>query len=154
MNEMEEPMTYRRTIGCYQKTNVATSGKMDLVILCYETVIQNLHASRRFIEDGKYEKKAKVLQKAMDILNELQSCLNFEKGGQIAKNLDAIYTYITRRLLEGDVNNDLTAYDESIRILVELKNGWDGIASENADPAKRIRTPNTPLKPRLASVAA
>ena len=146
-------MTYGRTISRYQKTNVATSGKMDLIILCYETVIQNLHASKRFIEDGEYEKKAKALQKALDILNELQSCLSFDKGGQIAKNLDAIYAFITRRLLEGDVNNELAAYDESIRILGELKQGWDGISSKNADP-QTTHNPRPPLKPRLESVAA
>ena len=146
-------MTYARTISRYQKTNVVTSGKMDLIILCYETVIQNLHASKRFIEDGEYEKKAKALQKALDILNELQSCLSFEKGGQIAKNLDAIYTFITRRLLEGDVKKDLTAYDESIRILGELKQGWDGIASKNTDPQIASNL-HPPLKPRFESVAA
>ena len=150
---MEEPMTYGRTISRYQKTNVATSGKMDLIILCYETVIQHLHASKRYIEDGEYEKKAKALQKALDILNELQSCLSFDKGGQIAKNLDAIYTYITRRIVEGDVKKDLTAYDESIRILGVLKQGWDGIASKNKD-SDITHYPHPPLKPRLESVAA
>lgn len=146
-------MTYGRTISCYQKTNVATSGKLNLIILCYETVIQNLHASKRFIEAGEYEKKAKALQKALDILNELQGCLSFEKGGQIAKNLDAIYTFITRRLLEGDVNHDLTAYDESIRILGELKQGWDGITSKDTDQ-QVAHNQHTPLKPRFESVAA
>jgi flagellar protein FliS len=150
---MEEPMNCGRTISRYQKTNVVTSGKMDLIILCYETVIQNLHASKRFVEDGEFEKKAKALQKALNILNELQSCLSFEKGGQIAKNLDAIYTFITRRLLEGDVKKDLTAYDESIRILGELKQGWDGIASKKEEP-KTTHNPHPPLKPRFESVAA
>jgi len=146
-------MSYKQSIGRYQRTNVATSGKLALVILCYESVIQNLHASKRYIEDGEYEKKAKALQKALDILNELQSCLSFEKGGIIAKNLDAIYTFLTRRLLEGDVRKDLTAYDESIRILGELKQGWDGIVSKNADQ-QTTTTPPPPLRPRFEHVAA
>ena len=89
----------------------------------------------------------------LDILNELQICLSFEKGGQIAQNLDAIYSFITRRLLEGDVKNDLTAYDESIRVLGELKQGWDGIAPKNMDP-QSTPNPHPPLKPRFESVAA
>ena len=126
-------MTYGRMLNQYQKTNVKTAGKMDLVILCYEKAIQFLVQTRNAYEDGQFEKKSTALKKAMDIIEELNSSLDFEKGGQIAKNLDAIYNYLHRRLLEGDINRDLTAFDEAIRIMGELKEAWEAIGSESAD---------------------
>ena len=69
------------------------------------------------------------MQKALDIINELKGCLNLNEGGQIASNLDAIYTYVTKKLLLGDINEDLSAIDECIDILAELKSAWVEISS-------------------------
>jgi len=137
----------------YQKTNVKTAGKMDLVILCYEKAIQFLVQARNAYEDGQFEKKTNALKKAMDIIEELNCSLDFEKGGQIAKNLDAIYNYLQRRLLEGDVNKDLTAFDEAIRIMGELKEAWESIASKSGDQVDAT-TVFSPTKRPAAQIAA
>ncbi|MBN1102067.1 MAG: flagellar export chaperone FliS [Deltaproteobacteria bacterium] len=124
-------MTYKRMLGQYNKLNVETAGRLDLVLMCYEKAIESLWQARKSYEQGQYEQKARKLQRGLRIIQELQGCLNFEKGGQIARNLDAIYTYLVRRLLEGDVKRDLTAFDEAVKILTDLKDSWRGIASEN-----------------------
>lgn len=124
-------MNFTKMLGQYEKTRTQTSGKMDLIILCYEKAIQCLHLAKTFFTDGEYEKKARMMQKAMDIIGELQASLDYEKGGQIATNLSALYNYINRRLLQGDINKEVGAYDEAIRIMSELKEAWEGIASQN-----------------------
>jgi flagellar protein FliS len=145
MKEQEEKsMTYKRMVGQYNRLNVETAGRLDLVLMCYEKAIESLWQARKSYEESQYEQKARKLQRALNILQELQGCLNFEKGGQIARSLDAIYTYLTRRLLEGDIKRDLTAFDEAVKILSELKESWMGIASENpvkaAGPEHDART--------------
>jgi flagellar protein FliS len=72
-----------------------------------------------------FEGKAKDFIKAQDIINELLSSLDFEKGGEIAKNLDAMYRYILQRLTQGDINRDMKAVDETIWMLGELKSAWE-----------------------------
>ena len=126
-------MGYGKSLGRYNKMNVETAGKMDLVIMCYEKAIQLLRQAGTFDEEGKIEEKAKTVQKSMDIINELQNCLDFENGGQIAKNLDAIYSYLTRRLIQGETQKDLAAYDEVANIMDELKEAWEEIAQGNED---------------------
>jgi flagellar protein FliS len=120
----------------YQRTKVETAGKMELIIMCYEKTLQALHEAKAFIEAKEYEKKAHKLQLSLDIIHGLQTSLNFEKGGQIAKNLDSIYSYITRRLLQGDIKKDIPIYDECIRILSELKEAWDKIAGGQAEESR------------------
>lgn len=122
-------MTYQKMLGQYKRLNVETAGKLDLVLMCYEKTIELLRQARRCYEEGAFAEKARKLQKALDILMELQSSLNFEKGEQIANNLASLYTYLTRRLLEGDRGKDLRAFDEAIRLLSELKDAWQQIAS-------------------------
>ena len=58
----------------------------------------------------------------------LQSWLDMEKGGEIAGNLNNLYDYMVRRLLEANTENDQAALDEVAGLLGEIKAGWDGIA--------------------------
>ncbi len=131
-------MNYGKSLGQYNKTNVETAGNMDLVIMCYEKAVQSLNKARTFGEDEQHEEKAKMVQKVMDIINELQGCLNFENGGQIAKNLDAIYSYLTRRLIDGEVHRDITSYEEVAGIMTELKEAWAEIALGDEDEISTI----------------
>ena len=127
---------YGKMLAQYQRTKVETAGKMELIIMCYEKTLQALHEAKAFIEAKEYEKKAHKLQLALDIIHGLQTSLNFEKGGQIAKNLDSIYSYITRRLLQGDIQKDIPIYAECIRILSELKEAWEKIAGGQAEESR------------------
>jgi len=124
-------------LGRYKRNSVETAGKLDLVIMCYDKTIQFLRQAKTHLDGKEIEKKARKIQKALDIINELQRCLNFAEGGEIAKNLDAIYNYLQRRLIDGDIRNNPTVLEECVRILDELKDAWEKIDSVNeiqADP--------------------
>lgn len=123
-------MGYQGKAGQYKRLNIETAGKLDLILMCYEKSIEMLRHARAHLEGKEYEKKAGKLQKAIDIIHQLQACLNFEQGGQIARNLDSIYNYLVRRLLDGDLKKDAGAYDEVIGILSELKEAWEGVAKD------------------------
>ena len=121
-------MNYGRMLRRYQKTNVQTAGKLELVIMCYEKTIEFLARAKAHYEEGQYEKKAAALRRALDIINELRSSLNMGDGNQLARNLDLLYAYLTKRLVEGDLRRDLSAFEEGIRIMGELKDAWENIS--------------------------
>jgi flagellar protein FliS len=123
-------MMYQSKVGQYRKRSIETSGRLELLVMCYEKAIQKLGEAKTHFEAKDFEQKARALQKALDIIHELQVTLNFEKGGQIARNLDALYLYVVRRLTEGDVKKDTGAYEEAIHILSELKEAWEGIGGQ------------------------
>ena len=60
----------------------------------------------------------------------LRSFLYFEKGGDLAPRLEALYDYMERTLLEGSARNDMAKLDEVIELLRSIKEGWDGIREE------------------------
>ena len=123
-------MGYQAKAGQYKRLNIETAGKLDLILMCYEKTIEMLRQGKAYLEETEYEKKARKLQKALDIIYHLQGCLNFEQGGQIARNLDSLYNYAIRRLLDGDVKKEVGAYDEVIGIFSELKEAWEGVAKD------------------------
>jgi flagellar protein FliS len=145
-------MNYGKRLGHYQRTRIETTDPCDLVVLCYEKVIQNLIQAKAHYQEGAFERKSILLYKAMGIINELQCALDFDKGGQIATNLDAVYSYVTTRLLKGDAQVDLSAFDETINILSELKEAWERIADNQAEEMNSTKlSENTrPDAPQIA----
>jgi len=121
---------YRRGNGAdvYKQTSVTTADPKRLILMCYEGAISNLKTAKEKYVSGDYETKGKSLQKVYDIMDVLMQSLDFKKGGSIAKNLDALYNYLSRRLLEADLKKDLTAIDDVIHLLEELKSAWEEIS--------------------------
>ena len=116
-------------VNAYRHTNVMTADPKRLVVMCYEGAISNLKLAKEKFEAGEYEAKARAVHKFQDIVTELLCSLNFEKGGQIATNLSAIYEYMNRRILEADIKKELGAYDEVLGMLEELKGAWEEISN-------------------------
>lgn len=118
---------YGNGVNAYNATGVMTADPKRLVIMCYEGAIDSLKIAKKMFIAKDFEKKGKAITKAQDIINELMQALDFERGGEIAKNLDAIYNYIARRIIEADVKKDMSGLDEVIRIMEELKSAWKEI---------------------------
>ena len=118
---------YTNGIQSYRRTNVITADPKRLVLMCYEGVIENLKIGKQELLKKDYETKGKALTKAQDIINELVCSLDFEKGGSIARNLDSLYNYMLRRVLHANLKKDISAIDEVIEMLNELKSAWEEI---------------------------
>jgi flagellin-specific chaperone FliS len=55
--------------------------------------------------------------------------LDFEKGKTIAAGLNSLYSYMMRRVMEGDLQNNMEAFDEVIGMLEELESAWKEIST-------------------------
>jgi flagellar secretion chaperone FliS len=146
-------MVYRRDLNQYKRSSIESAGKLDLVIMCYEKAILCLEQAKEHMKEKEIVKKVHKFQKALNIIGQLQCSLNMEKGGQIAKNLDSLYSYITKILLLGDVNKDLSSYDESIHILSELKEAWQAIKSD-VEPQEGVCPRRRSLESKGSHLAA
>ena len=123
--------------GAYQRAAVITADPKKLVLMCYEGAIRNLKIAKAKYVSRDYEEKARALIKAQAFICELNSALDFKKGGEVASNLHALYNYMAHHLMEADLKRDLKTIDHIIWMLVELKSAWEEILtshSKNIDP--------------------
>jgi flagellar secretion chaperone FliS len=118
----------QKVANTYQQANLFTANPVRLIIMCYDGAIGSLKLACQYYAAKEYEAKAKALQKAMDIIHELNGSLDMEKGGTIAANLRSLYLYMIQILLEGDIKKDVTMFNEVIRMLEELESAWKEIA--------------------------
>ncbi len=99
----------------YLKVQVNTTSQEELVVLIFEAAIKYLEQAKEKIKEKDYARREFNL-KALDCIAELDSSLNMEKGGEIAKNLHALYFYCQSKLLMANLKLDCQVIDEVIGI--------------------------------------
>ena len=74
-------------------------------------------------------KKGEDISMAISIIGGLRDSLDQKKGGDIAKNLDSLYEYMTYRLMEANLKDDISMLDEVHNLLMEIKSAWTEIGN-------------------------
>jgi flagellar protein FliS len=102
---------------------------VELVVLLYDGALRHLVAAGDAAARADLVARREALSKTMAILTELQSTLNLEAGGEVAASLDALYTYMSGRLVDVNVHKDLGAIQEVEKLLRSLRDAWAQIAA-------------------------
>jgi flagellar protein FliS len=116
-------------VDAYKASAVATQSKERLIVLLYEGAIKFMKLAIIELEAENYEAKGLYLNRAQDIINELNAVLDMERGGEIAKNLRNLYCFMTGRLSQANIERDPDMIREVIRLAEELNQSWKAIAS-------------------------
>jgi flagellar protein FliS len=114
-------------INVYQENAVVTQTRGRLVVLLYEGAIKFLRLAVKELEAGDFQAKGEYINKSLAILNELDSCLDMEAGGEIAQNLRKLYQFMIRHLNEANIRRDPRRLQETVKCLEELCEGWRAI---------------------------
>lgn len=111
-------------------SNIGDADPHTLISVLLQHVLGNIAAARGAIEHKDIAIKSKSLNKAIEMIGELQGSLNMEAGGEVAENLASLYDYSIRTLTEANQQNSLDKLDVVTRIFTDIKEGWDGIPKE------------------------
>ena len=78
----------------YIQTKVGTTDQGQLLLLLYDGALRFLQQAREKMLAKDYAGKGVYISKALDIIGELSSSLNMEKGGELATNLNNLSEYL------------------------------------------------------------
>jgi flagellar protein FliS len=116
---------------------VADASPTRLVQIMFEHILSNLataHGCMERIEDNRPVSdvimKGTALGKAIRLINQLNGTLDMERGGEIAERLRGLYVYILARLTLANATNDATIVAEAVRLVRDVKTGWDQIVTD------------------------
>ena len=115
-------------IAAYQDSAVTTQSKGRLIVLLYEGAIKFMKLAIKEIQANNYEAKGQYINKARDIINELNAVLDMNTGGEIAANLRKLYCFMNNRLSEANLKRDPKMIQEVIELMEELNQSWKAIA--------------------------
>jgi len=122
----------RSALSAYKETSVLTSDSLSLVLMLYEEGIRYLKEALEAYEKRDYEKKAERLIYGMEVISELLASLDLEKGGEIAKNLRDIYTFMLRELLLFDAEEKPERMKGVIDMLQQLKESYEEVKKRSS----------------------
>ena len=115
-------------IGAYQDNAVTTQNRGRLIVLLYEGAIKFLKLAISELQEGNYKEKGHYINKAQDIINELNAVLDMEAGGEIAANLRKLYLFMSKRLYEANIKRDPQMIRDVIGLMEELNQSWKAIS--------------------------
>jgi flagellar protein FliS len=113
----------------YKENAVTTQSPGQIVVLLYEGAIRFLRQAIDAIEQENWIEKGVKINKAIDIISELNAALDEEKGGEVAKNLRSLYLFMNQHLLQANVRKDAEMIQQVIDQLNTLLDGWKQIAA-------------------------
>ena len=125
----------RRAADAYKsvsnETSVSEASPLELIILVYKRLIENLREAQRAIEAGADANPA--AEKALDLIDKgLVAALDIEKGGDIAVNLAALYDWSMREILQARLKKNAEMLTGVIEVFKSLESAWVEISAMRA----------------------
>jgi flagellar secretion chaperone FliS len=122
----------------YRQIATQTAPPGQLVLMLYEGTLRFLdRALTGFAIDDPAESNMVVhnnIQRAQDIIRELNASLNLEQGGELAAKMRGLYDYFERRLWESDLRKERQGIDEVIRHVTNLRDAWASMLAGQSIP--------------------
>jgi len=114
------------TVGV--ESSVDSADPHKLILLLYQGALLAIASAKNQILRQEIAAKGASISHAIAIIERgLKGSLDVQRGGDLAKNLDDLYTYMTQRLLLANQRNDTALLDEVSRLLIELRTAWESI---------------------------
>jgi flagellar protein FliS len=127
----------------YLESRILSASPLDLVNILYEHAILEIHQARQSLARGDVAARSGSVSKAIAIIGELQSSLDFEAGGEIAANLGQLYQYMRAQLTAGNLRQSDAPFAEVTRLLESLGDAWRAIAKVSGGSGASGPWPNS-----------
>ena len=117
-------MRAHRTYAATQhETSVSSAKPVELVAMVYQRLLDHLHTGKIQMAEG--SDSSESLTKAIDLITTgLESCLDKEKGGEIAQNLAFIYDWANKEIIRARLRRDPEMIQGVINAFVPLAEAW------------------------------
>jgi flagellar protein FliS len=125
-------------IDRYRETEIRSASPVYLVVKLYEAALRHCRSAASHGGNLRARERGESVTRALAIVSELRSALDFEQGGEIARNLDALYAFASERVLDAHVRGRSQGFEEAARVLEELLGAWRQIAA--APPVAAVAT--------------
>jgi flagellar protein FliS len=122
-------------LNVYKEAAVQAATPIKLVVMLYEGAVRFLQESVSAIECHDLDRKRHAIDRAVAVIQHLQSTLDLDSGRAVAGDLNRLYDYITSRVLEGSAKLDTAPLKEAIKLLSVVLAGWEELAKREQHTA-------------------
>ena len=118
----------KKALNAYRNVHVSSAvpyaDGIQLIQMMFDGLVDALSQAEGEIERKSIAEKCRVINRATSIIHGLKDSLDFEKGTDLARNLDDLYDYMIRRLFFANLHNDVNAIREVKGLANEVRTAW------------------------------
>jgi flagellar secretion chaperone FliS len=117
-------------LNAYRETRIRTASPGQLILMLYAEAVRQCDIASELIGAGVKDDPSLIerinaaVGRTQDIITELMASLDFDAGGEIAKNLFSLYVYFNRELMEANIGKDAKRVQSVRSMLEELRTAW------------------------------
>lgn len=108
----------------YKNTSVQSASREKLLLMLYEGAIKFVKKSIVACDNKDIAERGLNIGRAYDIIMELNNTLNHEIGGDVSKNLEQLYFFMTDQLTQANIGGKKEHLESVLKILETLHTGW------------------------------
>ena len=123
-------MSYGTRASTYLETQVLSASPGQLVVMLYDHLLLQFRRTRIAIEKGDVATRQAALEKARAVLTELLGTLDYQQGGEIARQLSGLYAFMLAELLDIGLHPKAERLDPLSAIVTDLREAFDTIARQ------------------------
>lgn len=112
----------------YKQNSIFTATPEELTLMLYNGAIKFMNIAKYSIENKEMEKAHNSLVRAQDIVAELNYSLDMKYD--ISNELRDLYDFIMSKLVEGNINKDISAIEDAVGIISEMRDTWKDVMHE------------------------
>jgi flagellar protein FliS len=131
-------MAFGYGAGAYQQVRshggVESADPHGLITLLMDGALERLVTARGHMLRGEVAPKGELIGRCIDIIGELRNSLDQNVKIPLVGQLDALYDYMARRLLQANLRDDVTMLDEVSGLLQKLRASWVQLPPEARQP--------------------
>ena len=130
---MNNAISAYRRVGV--ETGIESADPHKLILMLFEGAQEALAKARIHMQHNEIAEKGQMISKAIMIIDHgLKASLDMNAGGDLAIKLQALYDYMTHRLLVANIQNNIEIVNEVNKLLSELHGAWKEIRQSNETP--------------------
>ena len=139
--------------SAYRENDVRGASPSRLVVLLYDQLVQDLNRALQALEQNEIEQRTRHINHAVLVLGHLQSALDFENGGKVAKDLDNYYNVLRQSLVHAQFLPSKGAIGQLVTDVVAVREAWTEVERSEQSPSIQTgeRMPAAAANPAPAS---
>jgi flagellar protein FliS len=124
-------MSYSKQAARYRETEVLTAAPGQLVVILYDHLLLSLRRARVAMDARDTEAQGVSLEKGREVLTELLVTLDRERGGEVASNLAALYSFLLGELVQVGIRRDTARLDRVTHMIGELRDAFAQLSTSS-----------------------
>jgi len=139
-------MNSRDSASAYHQATAFGATAVGQVVALYDTILRDIHRAMAAMAAGHVEKRVNAVNHALLVIGELQGVLDFERGGDAARNLNSFYTVTRAMINEASVNTSREKFQEVVSMYTKLRSAWSRVEQTvtPSAPTERLRISSRP----------